>query len=532
MKLLDFGIAKLANEEAGGARTRTGVVMGTPAYMSPEQCRGAANLDHRADLYSLGCILYEMLAGRPPFNADSAGDIIAHHLYFQPEPVRLHEPSVPESTEQLVMSLLSKEPSQRPANATDVVATLNRLAASTNRPSHVAAPPASSTYVANTAPARIVASAPTTLSGSASSGSAAHPSRRVARIAGVSALTAAGIVVTMIATRQPSIAPSRATTDPAPPEFPLIVAPMRAAMERFNMWAQHHDGAPCPDADAISVANDPWGHPPRVTCVGQPVDQRIGLVSAGADGVFGTQDDVTSWQLGREVTEIVRGPRWIAKLAAEPPALRPAPNPTTPDVVAGSNAKEAASVLTRMSAVVTTPDTRNAPGVAPTRPSRAKHVVEVDAKGKNNVDATSAVKAESKPIDNASPGSAKEVEVKPARAAAINPAEVTTKNAAPPPADKLAGLSPSTAAGPEKLDKGLITRGVASVRERIIACGAGFQGVRVSFSVIVSPTGEVTSVTIKDSPDSWLSSCISSRMKVAHFASTRDGGAFNQRFSF
>jgi hypothetical protein len=93
-------------------------------------------------------------------------------------------------------------------------------------------------------------------------------------------------------------------------------------------------------------------------------------------------------------------------------------------------------------------------------------------------------------------------------------------------------MSSSASAGPEKLDKLLIMRGMASVRERILACGAGFQGVRVRVSVVVAPAGEVTSVTVKDSPDPWLSSCISSRTKVAHFASTRDGGAFNQRFSF
>ncbi|MFP5356347.1 MAG: serine/threonine-protein kinase, partial [Gemmatimonadota bacterium] len=66
VKLLDFGIAKLADDRSSGVKTQTGALIGTPAYMSPEQCMGAAELDHRTDLYSLGCILFHVLCGRPP----------------------------------------------------------------------------------------------------------------------------------------------------------------------------------------------------------------------------------------------------------------------------------------------------------------------------------------------------------------------------------------------------------------------------------------------------------------------------------
>jgi serine/threonine-protein kinase len=74
VKLLDFGIAKLAFGDGNASHTTTGTVMGTPTYMSPEQCRGAGSVDHRADLYSLGCVAYEMLCGQPPFVADGPGD--------------------------------------------------------------------------------------------------------------------------------------------------------------------------------------------------------------------------------------------------------------------------------------------------------------------------------------------------------------------------------------------------------------------------------------------------------------------------
>ncbi|MCA9797831.1 MAG: serine/threonine protein kinase, partial [Candidatus Eremiobacteraeota bacterium] len=65
-KILDFGIAKLGGNEPGQMRTRTGALMGTPVYMSPEQCRGAGSVDHRSDIYSMGCVIFHMLTGRPP----------------------------------------------------------------------------------------------------------------------------------------------------------------------------------------------------------------------------------------------------------------------------------------------------------------------------------------------------------------------------------------------------------------------------------------------------------------------------------
>jgi serine/threonine-protein kinase len=87
VKLLDFGIAKLTdNTGQSSHKTRTGIVMGTPAYMSPEQCDGRGNIDHRTDIYALGIVLYEMLVGRVPFLGEGYGEVLVQHLTQAPVP--------------------------------------------------------------------------------------------------------------------------------------------------------------------------------------------------------------------------------------------------------------------------------------------------------------------------------------------------------------------------------------------------------------------------------------------------------------
>jgi len=105
----DFGLAKLA---AGGIQSLTGTTVGTPAYMAPEQCEGAP-IDGRADVYSLGIVLYELLTGRPPFEVSTITEAIRAHTRTAPPPPRTLTPDLPSQVEQAVLTALAKAPDDR-----------------------------------------------------------------------------------------------------------------------------------------------------------------------------------------------------------------------------------------------------------------------------------------------------------------------------------------------------------------------------------------------------------------------------------
>jgi len=113
----DFGIAKAVSAAAADTLTQVGATVGTPAYMSPEQAAGTVELDGRSDVYSLGCVVYEMLAGRTPFVGPTAQAIIAQCFTNPPPPLRTVREDVPEWTERVVMKALAKEPGDRFATA-------------------------------------------------------------------------------------------------------------------------------------------------------------------------------------------------------------------------------------------------------------------------------------------------------------------------------------------------------------------------------------------------------------------------------
>ncbi len=112
-KILDFGIAKLSDEHPETLKTHTGTVIGTPVYMSPEQCRGLASVDHRSDIYALGCVLFHLLTGRPPFEGEAPGDIMVAHVREPAPAPSSRAPDVPPSVDALVLRCLAKAPADR-----------------------------------------------------------------------------------------------------------------------------------------------------------------------------------------------------------------------------------------------------------------------------------------------------------------------------------------------------------------------------------------------------------------------------------
>jgi len=124
VKVLDFGIAKVAN---GPKRlTRDGEVLGTPHYMSPEQCEGDG-VDHRTDIYALGVLLYEMVTGHVPHDADTMMGILTKQMYEEPIPPKVRVPQVSEQLEQLIMRCLEKKPEQRYQTMHEIETDLQRV---------------------------------------------------------------------------------------------------------------------------------------------------------------------------------------------------------------------------------------------------------------------------------------------------------------------------------------------------------------------------------------------------------------------
>jgi serine/threonine-protein kinase len=245
IKILDFGIAKLVSAGKVPVITHTKELLGTPVYISPEQAAGGKALDHRADIYSLGCIAFEMLTGRPVFTADSIGELIGAHMFREPPSVLELEPAVPRALAELVRRMLAKAPEARPGTMDEIVAAIdaegpvpmsgNLVSLPAPRPVHLALPvddpkdrPGIPTVLAGgaTPPPR---SPESTLDGLASEAGRAAPGgkRRALWLAGAGGAAVAAVIA-VLAGRSSAPAPAPA---PIPAAAPVAAPPAPATVE-------------------------------------------------------------------------------------------------------------------------------------------------------------------------------------------------------------------------------------------------------------------------------------------------------------
>jgi len=172
----DFGVAKAVSASSGGTHsslTSLGVALGTPAYMSPEQAAADPHVDHRADIYAVGALAYEMLTGRPPFSGSTPQQVLAAHVNQTPEPITQHRDTIPPQLAELVMRCLAKRPADRWQTAGELKAPLGAMAT----------PPSGGVTPTGTQPVASVAPAP-----SLAVATRNHPVR-VAALFGVAAAT-------------------------------------------------------------------------------------------------------------------------------------------------------------------------------------------------------------------------------------------------------------------------------------------------------------------------------------------------------
>jgi hypothetical protein len=235
IKIVDFGVAKLdPGDQLGASVTRSGMLLGTPTYMSPEQCRGAGRVDHLSDVYSLGCILFEMLCGRPPFEGQGAGDLIVAHVSHPAPSPRRWATEISAELEGLVLGLLAKAPGERPPSMTAVEAALAALpGANRGRATMVLDAPAPAGPPTLPLNESVPFPQATTL-GSLAAQVPARPRRKVGpALAVAAALVVAGVTVSLLrASPAPEAPPSTASAEPpsAPTETP-VAAPRSAKIE-------------------------------------------------------------------------------------------------------------------------------------------------------------------------------------------------------------------------------------------------------------------------------------------------------------
>jgi hypothetical protein len=257
VKLLDFGISKFSalSGESGFSMTRTGAVMGTPYYMSPEQAKGAKGMDHRADLYAVGVILYECITGRVPFNADTFNELLFKIVLETPQPIEEVVPDSDSAFNLLIQKAMAREPSARFKTAKEFKEAVEAWAAGAGFQGAVAAsfgqtplPRAPAGSLPGTTPAQPLRTGTPGTWASTGSGPLPYiegatqkaPNRTViaAIAAGVVALGAVGFFVMHGSSAAPVASAVPATPPPAGPSMDDVRAAAAQEAQRVALLAQ------------------------------------------------------------------------------------------------------------------------------------------------------------------------------------------------------------------------------------------------------------------------------------------------------
>jgi eukaryotic-like serine/threonine-protein kinase len=291
-KILDFGIAKLGDEVPDRVKTRTGAVLGTPVYMSPEQCRGAGEVDHRADIYALGCVLFHLLTGHPPFDLPGVGAIISAHLREPPPRPSARIAQLPPGIDELALRCLAKDPEERFATMVELQQACDALLALITRGNaQILAMPSSSMPLPIAIPTPVLTpntppeASRTTLGTSAGQPLGGIPRRRLGWWIAAAALAGGvGSTVAVLSSRTaarevrepPAHAAAAATGDvidagtspvvaaPEPAPAPAIPAPPAAPSIDAGAAAEADVPAPAPNAEpARPRAATPHSEPAR-----------------------------------------------------------------------------------------------------------------------------------------------------------------------------------------------------------------------------------------------------------------------------
>jgi serine/threonine-protein kinase len=276
IKVLDFGIAKLLTPGKGeSVKTRTGMLMGTPVYMSPEQCLGTKDVDSRSDVYALGLILFEMLCGKPPFFSEGFGELVNLHLNAPPPLPHSIVPDLPGPVEGVVLKALAKKPEERYSTMAELQAALKAAAG----PTLILRGSSSPDLVRDTlaGPSASRRAAPTAPPANTLSPAAAHTeygtTARVGRsrrgpllVAGLLGLGVAAVGVFVV--RRPSADPPAASpvtalappVTPRPPENPAPPPPPKVAKVRMRIDTQPSGARILRAATGEMVGTTPFRH--------------------------------------------------------------------------------------------------------------------------------------------------------------------------------------------------------------------------------------------------------------------------------